>query len=102
MCRVFVIFFRFEVFFLAGVTDEFKVEEAITGIYLVDYDVVGVIAVFSGADLVLGALADGEDAVEEVVEFLGAGEVVLGDGVAHVPFRGVGNNQQGPAVFLFQ
>ena len=98
-------------FFLAGVTDEFKVEEAITGIYLVDYDVVRVIAVFPGADLnlldiaqtvVLGALADGEDAVEEVVEFLGAGEVVLGDGVAHVPFRGVGNNQQGPAVFLFQ
>ena len=87
-------------FFLAGVTDEFKVEEAITGIYLVDYDVVRVIAVFPGA--VLGALADGEDAVEEVVEFLGAGEVVLGDGVAHVPFRGVGNNQQGPAVFLFQ
>ena len=80
-------------FFLAGVTDEFKVEEAITGIYLVDYDVVRVIAVFPGADLnlldiaqtvVLGALADGEDAVEEVVEFLGAGEVVLGDGVAHV------------------
>ena len=56
-------------FFLAGVTDEFKVEEAITGIYLVDYDVVRVIAVFPGADLnlldiaqtvVLGALADGE------------------------------------------
>ena len=59
-------------------------EEAVSGVYLADDDVVGVVAVLSGADLqlldvaqacVLGALADGEDAVEEVVEFLGAGEV---------------------------
>ena len=86
-------------------------EEAVSGVYLADYDVVGVVAVLSGADLelldvaqacVLGALADGEDAVEEVVEFLGAGEVVLGDGVAHVALWGVGYDEEGPAVFLFQ
>ena len=98
-------------FFLAGVADESEVEEAVSWVYLVDYDVVGVVAVFSGADLdlldvaqagVLGALADGEDAVEEVVELLGAGEVILGDGVAHVALWGVGYDEEGPAVFLFQ
>ena len=77
-------------------------EEAVSGVYLADYDVVGVVAVLSGADLqlldvaqagVLGALADGEDAVEEVVEFLGAGEVGLGDGVAHVALWGVGYDE---------
>ena len=79
LCRVFVIFFRFEVFFLAGVADEFEVQEAVSGVYFIDYHIVGVVAVFSGSDLdlldiaqavVLGALADGEDAVKEVVEFL--------------------------------
>ena len=111
LCGVLVSFPGPEVLLFGGVAYGLEVEEAVSGVYLADYDVVGVVAVLSGADLqlldvaqacVLGALADGEDAVEEVVEFLGAGEVVLGDGVAHVALWGVGYDEEGPAVFLFQ
>ena len=51
---------------------------------------------------VFGALADGEYAVEEVVEFLGSGEVVLGDGACEVSFRGVGDDEQTPSVLFLE
>ena len=109
-CVLFCVF-GLEVLGFAGVAYGLEVEEAVTWVYLADDYVIGVVAVFSGADLelldvpetgVLGALADGEDTVEEVVELFGAGEVVLGDGVAHVALGGVGYDEQGPAVFLFE
>ena len=74
---------------LGGVLLEFEVGESVGLLNLVDDDVVGVVAEGTGADLelldvaqalVFGRFADGEDAVKEVVEFLGASEVVLGDG----------------------
>ena len=78
---------------------------------LADHDVVGTVAELTGSDFelldiaqagVLGGFADGKDTVKEVVEFLGAGQVVLGDGAVERALGGVGDDQQGPAVALFE
>ena len=78
-----------EVFCFCGEFFEFEAEEVSHFFDFIDYDVGGVVFEGSCSDFdlfdvaeafVFGALADGEYAVEEVVEFLGSGEVVLGDG----------------------
>ena len=51
---------------------------------------------------VLCGFSDGEDAVEEVVEFLGSGEVVLSDGACEVSFRGMGDDEQAPSVLFLE
>ena len=100
-----------QVVILRGELSEGEVDVAVDLNDLIDHDVVGVVAEFAGADLelldvaqgvVLGGFADGEDGVEEVVEFLGAGEVVLGDGAGEGSFGRVGDDQQGPAVLLLE
>lgn len=100
-----------EVLALGGVFLEFEVGEAIGLLNLVDDDVVGVVAEGSGADfqlldvaeaLVLCGFPDGEDAVKEVVELLGAGEVVLGDGAGKAALGRVGDNEDGPAVLFLE
>lgn len=105
-------FFLFaEVFALGGIFFEFEVGEAAGFFDFVDDDVVGIVAEGAGADFELfdvaeafvpGGFADGEDGVEEVVEFFGSGEVVLGDGAGEGAFGGVGDDEDGPAVFLFE
>ena len=105
------LFLLAEVLTLGGVLLEFEVGEAVGFLDLVDDDVVGVVTEGSGADLelfdvaqalVFGRFADGEDAVEEIVEFLGAGEVVLGDGAGEGALGRVGDNQDRPAVLLLE
>lgn len=51
---------------------------------------------------VLGALANGEHGVEEVVEFLGTGQVVLGDGAGETSLGRMGDDQERPAVLLLE
>ena len=96
---------------LGGVFLEFEVGESVGLLDLVDDDVVGVVAEGTGADfelldvaqaLVLGRFADGKDAVKEVVELLGASEVVLGDGAGEGALGGVRDDQDGPAVLLLE
>lgn len=100
-----------EVLALGGVLLEFEVGEAAGLLDFVNDDVVGVVPECSGADLelldvaqavVFGRFADGEDAVKEVVESLGAGEVVLGNGAGERALGRVGDDEDGPAVLLFQ
>ena len=101
----------FEMLFFGGEFFEFEVDEAVGLFDFIDYDVGGVVAEFSGSDFellyvseaaVFGGFAYGEDAVEEVVEFLGSGEVVLGDGACEVSFRGVGDDEQTPSVLFLE
>lgn len=100
-----------EVLTLGGVLLEFEVGESVGLLDLVDDDVVGVVAEGTGADLelldvaqalVFGRFADGEDAVEEVVEFLGTSEVVLGNGAGEGALGRVGDDEDGPAVLLLE
>ena len=78
---------------------------------LVEHDVVGAVAELAGADFqlldvakagVLGRLADGEDGIKEVVELLGTGQVVLGDGAIERALGCVGDDQQRPAIALLE
>lgn len=77
----------------------------------VDQDIVAVVAEFTGSHFqllyisqacVLGALADGEHGVKEVVEFLGTGQVVLGDGAGEASLGRMGDDQERPAVLLLE
>ena len=79
----------FEMFCFGCKFFEFEAEEVTGFLYFIYQDVGCVVFECSSSDFdlfdvaesfVFGALAYGEYAVEEVVEFLGAGEVVLGDG----------------------
>ena len=82
---------------------EHEVDMAVGLFNFIDYDIVGVVTVFACPDfelfdiaepVVLGGFAYGEHAVEEVVEFLGASEVVLGDGTGEGPFGRMGYYQE--------
>lgn len=58
---------------------------------------------FQVADIVAeAAFADGEDVVGEVREHLGALEVVYGEAALKPAFRGVGEREDGEAVFVFE
>ena len=90
---------------------EFEVDVAVGLIDFVDDDVVGVVAEFTGSHLqllyisqacILGGFADGEHGVEEVVELLGAGEVVLGDGAGEAALGRMGDDQERPAILLLE
>lgn len=95
----------------AGEFEELEVDVAVGLFDFVEEDIGGVVAVFSGSDfklfdiaeaVVFCGLADGEDGVEEVVEFFAAGEVVLCDGAGEGAFGGVGYDEQGPAVAFLE
>jgi len=90
---------------------EGEVDEAVGLDDLVDHHVVGVVTELPCPDFelldvaeagVFGGLADGEDGVEEVVELLGSGEVVLGDGAGEAALGRVGDDQDGPAVAFLE
>ena len=79
----------FEVFCFCCEFLEFEAEEVTEFFYFIYQDVGCVVFECSSSDFdlfdvaesfVFCALSYGEDAVKEVVEFLGSGEVVLGDG----------------------
>ena len=79
----------FEMFCFGCKFFEFEAEEVTGFLYFIYQDVGCVVFECSSSDFdlfyvaesfVFGALAYGEDAVKEVVEFLGSCEVVLGDG----------------------
>ena len=62
-----------------------------------DFDLFDVLEVF-----VLGALADGEDAVKEVVQAGASGKVVPCDGTVEGAFGRVGDDEQVPVVFVLE
>ena len=81
---------------------ELEVDVATGADNLIDDDVITIVEEFPCTYLelldvadsfLLGAFADGDDAVEEVVEFLAAGKVVLGDGAAEAALGGVGHDE---------
>ena len=86
-------------------------DEAVGLFDFIHYDIGGVVAEFSCSDFellyvsktaVFGRFTYGEDAVEEVVEFLGSGEVVLSDGACEVSFRCMGDDEQAPSVLFLE
>lgn len=96
---------------LGGELAEGEVDEAVGLDNLVDHHVVGVVAELPCPDFelldvaeagVFGGLADGEDGVEEVVELLGSGEVVLGDGTGEASLGRMCDYQDGPAVAFLE
>ena len=96
---------------LGGEFLELEVREGVGLLDLVDDDVGGVVAELTGADFqlldvaqvfVFGGLADGKDTVKEIVELLGTGQVVLGDGAGEAALGCVGDDEDGPAVLLFE
>lgn len=91
--------------------DERELEEVIGLDNLINKDVGAAVEDFRAAGLELlyvadvgipGALADGKDAVEVVVQALAAGKVVLGDGAGKVALGRVGDDKHRPAPSLFQ
>ena len=100
-----------EVVVLGGELAEGEVDETSGLLDLVDHDVVGVVAELPCPDFelfdvaepgVFGGLADGEDGVEEVVELLGSGQVVLGDGAGEAALGRVGDDQERPAIAFLE
>ena len=74
-------------------------------------DVAGAVFKFPVADLdlldvfeafVLGGLADGKDAVEEVVQAGAAGKVITGDGAVEGTFRRVGDDKEVPVMLVLE
>lgn len=90
---------------------EREVDIAVGLFDFIDYDIVGVVTVFACPDfklfdvaepVVFGGFAYGEHAVEEIVEFLGACEVVLGDWTGEGAFGRMGYYQERPAVAFLE
>ena len=97
--------------FLAGEVAECKVDIAAFADDLVGDDIVRSVFVFACTDFDLLDVFDAgvacglpysDDGVEEVVEFLGTGKVVLDDGVVHITLRRVGDDKQRPVVAFLQ
>lgn len=90
---------------------EREVDIAVGLFDFIDYDIVGVVTVFACPDfelfdvaepVVFGGFAYGEHAVEEIVEFLGACEVVLDDWTGEGAFGRMGYYQERPAVAFLE
>lgn len=86
-------------------------EKSVGLFYFIDKDVGGVVAEGSCADfdlldvaetVVFGTHADGEDGVDEVVEFLASGQMVLGDGTGEVSLGRVGYDEEGKALLFLE
>ena len=100
-----------EVVVLFGIALEFELQEAAAFGYIIDDDILGIVAVFSGADLdllevaevvVLSAAGESNAGIEEVDELGGARKVVLGDGLPSATFGRVGDDDGREAVFLLE
>ena len=100
-----------EVIVFFGISLYLEFEEAVSLGDVEDDNILCIVAVFTGADLdllevaevvVLGAAGEGDTGIEEVDEFCGAGEVVLGDGLPASAFRCVGYDYGCQVVFFLK
>ena len=100
-----------EVVVLFGVALEFELQEAAAFGHIIDDDILGIVAVFSGADLdllevaevvVLRAAGKSYAGIEEVYELGGACKVILGNRLPSATLGRVGDDDGREAVFLLE